>query len=743
MARSDTNTQVGNESVETQHHVHAVGTPAPPTTSISQQWSDYIACLPDWLLPSSCSGCLGQVVEQRDRNSDGTDVYDTRAQSSSCSSPSLLDNDNDESAARSSDSIRLIPDGDCTDGGLIKSVRIEELKNSEASTSTPKNGNEGIEISQDEDRNIMAISLSAAAPLPRLKNRIGTPRGVYRKRIVDLIEVIQSTPTPSSVRNQVLTFHGQHQYPVAAAARQNESLPEDNASQSLATSDVQVVRPLSFTLTSPILTRPGFSSTSKSYTRHSSLGILVSPQLLATPCEHRRTKSLPTAPASTLHNSSRSLSDDSTYFVAASHRSENVKHDQPHSPALHDKSAACIQGISFANGKEFLAAAIDLDWCCDEISKMGVDAVNISPSTKNKGNEGCGGYVGYCGVYHPCTQDRECQGCIFRLGMHLDNQHECGEEKGETFYDSDPGEHFAIGTISRNRHLCTSEEMATLIGAATFRPRRPILSWTRRRKHKNHHNLGSSASIESSQGSSVCRDNKSEDSIRQQDGQQAHLYDYFSQNHDVFVNTTLQTGICSTNMMDVKKYVQVTNSIIMRFPPFIGLSSNTFVIHTAAMRQDALNSRWRLRWHVKNTTKLCDVWIERAYRYNGTEIVEPKLTWCEISQPNLREQRRLVVHPYRVSLFALRRILQVSNESGLGGILRHSQKGTSVMGLTNPNSLLLIRSSLREDYMFEASCVEERDHIVHLLKMATARLVSHAVEGNGDLMIEEYFHEGY
>ncbi len=65
------------------------------------------------------------------------------------------------------------------------------------------------------------------------------------------------------------------------------------------------------------------------------------------------------------------------------------------------------------------------------------------------------------------------------------------------------------------------------------------------------------------------------------------------------------------------------------------------------------------------------------------------------------------------------------------------------MALTNPNSLLLIRSSLQEDYIFEASSAEERDHIVHLLKMATARLVSHAMEKNGDLMIEEYFHEGY
>lgn len=61
--------------------------------------------------------------------------------------------------------------------------------------------------------------------------------------------------------------------------------------------------------------------------------------------------------------------------------------------------------------------------------------------------------------------------------------------------------------------------------------------------------------------------------------------------------------------------------------------------------------------------------------------------------------------------------------------------------MAKPNCLLIVRSSLGEDYMFEASCPEERDHIIHLLKMVTARLVSHAVVGNGDLMIHEYFNE--
>ena len=63
--------------------------------------------------------------------------------------------------------------------------------------------------------------------------------------------------------------------------------------------------------------------------------------------------------------------------------------------------------------------------------------------------------------------------------------------------------------------------------------------------------------------------------------------------------------------------------------------------------------------------------------------------------------------------------------------------------MAKPDCLLVVRSSLGEDYIFEASCREERDHIVHLWKMATARLVSHAVVGNGDLMIREFFNEGF
>lgn len=121
--------------------------------------------------------------------------------------------------------------------------------------------------------------------------------------------------------------------------------------------------------------------------------------------------------------------------------------------------------------------------------------------------------------------------------------------------------------------------------------------------------------------------------------------------------------------------------------------------------------------------------------------------WSEL---NLRGKHQLggsAVRPYRVSLFALRRIFQVSN--GPQGwqqiqVDRHPQKQAALAPpMAKPNSLLLVRSSLGQDYVFEASCPEERDRIVHLWKITTARLVSHAVVGNGDLMIKEYFNEEF
>ncbi|KAL3764376.1 hypothetical protein ACHAW5_005117 [Stephanodiscus triporus] len=694
---SEINPQV--HRIEETHNVQHQGSVAAaaagaPSTSIWQQMTDLIACRPDWLLLSSCSGCLGQVKKRRAQRSPGGIT-------------SLLDKDNDESTVQSGD-----------DGSLIKSDRSYRL------TSIPKNDNEGIETSLDDNRPAdhstlnMVISESAANPPPRLKNRSGTLIHVHRKRIDDMIEKIQSTPTPLSVRDQVLEFHGQRQQMTA-------SYSDDYFSESSPTLDVHVMQPLSSTISFPIFTRLIVSSPSESIRHQSSLALQLSPQVLATSSRHRRTKSLPTQPSLPRHISLRSVFDESTYFEGTLRLSENPKLNQPHPKNPHDVSAVCLEGISFGDGDGFFSAAIDLDWCCYRTLDKSADTHNVSSeergtSAKVKSSNGCGGYIDYGGKNHPCTQESECQGCIFRRGMHLVSQHEYDKEKEEMYYDSDPEQHFAIGVTPSSPLLYTSEQEPMQVSASENAGnirQRAKRSWSRRQKSQRQMqpNHCCPASLDSSQDSNACavyhqvtHESKQENNLRQQDDQQVYLYNYLSRNDDAA--DALQTGICSTNVMDVKNYVQ-----------------------------NALNSKWRLLWHVNNTTKLCDVWIERAYRYNRTEVVEPKLMWRESSQPNLKEQRLLgetTIHPYRISLFALRRILTVANGSGSGEVIRHSP-------VTKPNSLLLIRSSLREDYTFEASCAEERDHIAHLLKMATARLVSHAVAGNGDLMIKEYFNEGH
>lgn len=153
----------------------------------------------------------------------------------------------------------------------------------------------------------------------------------------------------------------------------------------------------------------------------------------------------------------------------------------------------------------------------------------------------------------------------------------------------------------------------------------------------------------------------------------------------------------------------------------------------------------------------CEVWIERGYRRNHTEIVEPKFMWREVAQPNLQAKRRLsgsTIQPYRVSLFSIRRILRVTDgaegsweEMHMSHLHPQKQDMTHSLPKTKPmakpNSLILLRSSIGEDFVFEASCPEERDLIVHLWKMTTARLVSHAVSSNGEAMVKEYFNEDY
>ncbi|KAL7472504.1 hypothetical protein ACHAXS_012878 [Conticribra weissflogii] len=405
---------------------------------------------------------------------------------------------------------------------------------------------------------------------------------------------------------------------------------------------------------------------------------------------------------------------------------------------------------------------------------------------KAKDDLGCGGYIDYSGVFHECNNvgrgsgRRHCQGCIFRRGERGNdcpdrNHHDNPEVDEELYYDSDPGQFFAVNSWSSPTYRPVRVNSSDASDNTASGPLMDIYQdhsedviekakskWRLRSKKLRRKSIR-----RSKRGNSIIpkieRIVSQDDSAPtfgdiqpaqqqitshfngQQKDNQVYLYDYFSRKENLF-GDTLKTGGFSTDEKDVGDCVQ-----------------------------ESLNSRWRLFWHVgklnkkPNETlvsilpspppKLCDVWIERGFRRNRNEIVEPKLMWSEVTQPHLQKTRYLgesTARPYRVSLLAVRRIVCVSIEGNqVSGPVTHNVNNTQqlmnpfpsgprrplVPTSAKPDCLILLRSSLGDDYFFEASCKEERDRIVHLWKMTTARLVSHAVVGDGEKMIEEFFNE--
>lgn len=437
----------------------------------------------------------------------------------------------------------------------------------------------------------------------KLKNRSSAPRHVHQLRINDLIEKIQSMPTPSSVRDQVLAVHGRRVERQGSFS--SASLIDDTLSRcsSLSSVEVQTVQPLSSTISSPIYTRSSSLEPPGPPSRAHSLDLLASPQVnrLVTPSPIRRTKSFQTPPSSPQHEqkSPRSILDFTySYNEDALEQKKKSGLTQAHSPRPHGErtegSKVCLEGINFTEGEGgYFSNAIDLDWCCYDITSNDHTSSfqKEDPSTKIKGSEDCGGYVDYGGTYHPCSDvaqldgrnqaiewEGPCQGCIFRRGMH--DGSESDEEEEELYYDSDPGQHFAIGgswskelppaSSCGNLDITGRESNRQLSASPPTTPQRAKSRWRRRRKRqgKKLRSRGSAASFTSSQASSHAKDacsaylevvqqRKEEEDLRQRhDDQQAHLYDYFSRNDDA-VNS-MRTGFYSTRETDVGSYVQVS-----------------------------------------------------------------------------------------------------------------------------------------------------------------------------------------
>lgn len=640
--------------------------PSAPPTSLLQQWGALLTGPTEWLSLPSCVGCLSQIADHGGGDADSTVERVLRAQA----------NQND--------------------------VDISSDKHA-PTTHLPR---------------IDMQSISAVTTTPRLTNRSRASRNAKQGRIHGLATKIQSMPTPSSIRDQILAVHSHH-------APQDASSPSDGDHS---IEGVEVLHPLSSTLSSPIYTRSTLALHSTQRGNrfgNSSSGCL------------RRTHSLQAQPSLPLVERKQPMPKKSDG-------------KSPNDPS--NVNPGLLEGIQFSDGEGLFSNAIDLNWCCPTSTDASV--FSYSGGSKKTGSElkvntDCGGYVDYAGKLHPCASQRgsysgeRCQGCMFRRGMkNVTERNGHIEEEDALYYDSDPGELCTFDRAwlrysnSGDNHLELNKQDTTQLSNDVV-----ANSSITRRKVNNFRQKRRSKSCRTSTRDDDDLDTSTQHStISQQEDHQNYIYDYFSR----IARPTMETGICSTTIFDVGRCVQVRKCLVI-FQSHVGEHSLTLtVLVYNIMEQDALSSTWRLNWHTSSTAKLCDVWIERGYRRNRTEIVEPKLMWRELPQPCLDDRRQLEVFtntPHRVNLFSVRRILQIGNVSD-GEVIdmdRHPQK--HVLPFTKPNSLLLIRSSLEEDFIFEASCLAERDHIVHLLKITTARLVSHAVAGNGDLLLKEFFND--
>lgn len=88
----------------------------------------------------------------------------------------------------------------------------------------------------------------------------------------------------------------------------------------------------------------------------------------------------------------------------------------------------------------------------------------------------------------------------------------------------------------------------------------------------------------------------------------------------------------------------------------------------------------------------------------------------------------LMERPNSLSLLAIRRIIP-------------GEQVAESFIFTKSSCMIVVKSSLGKDYWFEASSATERDHISHLWKMTTARLVAYAATQSTEQMVNEFFNE--
>lgn len=119
-------------------------------------------------------------------------------------------------------------------------------------------------------------------------------------------------------------------------------------------------------------------------------------------------------------------------------------------------------------------------------------------------------------------------------------------------------------------------------------------------------------------------------------------------------------------------------------------------------------------------------WFEMGSRlYN--RVIQPKFMWRESYQPNLLNHKRLGLSgksPHSLDLLNMIRILKPTTLDRTMYPFAKTDRTFSILSHTN------------ENFVFEAASTEERDWLVHGLKLVVARLASMIIVGDEHMFVE-------
>ena len=273
--------------------------------------------------------------------------------------------------------------------------------------------------------------------------------------------------------------------------------------------------------------------------------------------------------------------------------------------SCHPSTAGHNCGIEITRSSSeggFFSESVSWDWgcgyntlptCCYDTT--GSTNNNNLDATKKSRKEGCGGYIDYCGIYHACTNVKklgrakrsravewhdQCQGCIFREGMSDVGVRVENRNEEDLYYDSDPGQFFAIESWTCSTYSPRTQARVDLGDEVLPQPHvnlnsisplahhRAKLPWKRKRirsSHRQSHSIHGKDPRITHRTLNHDTDDINEDTpslgdiqqqpLREPQEQQAFLYDYFSRN-DAATGVVMRTGFYSTNESDVGYYVQ-------------------------------------------------------------------------------------------------------------------------------------------------------------------------------------------